>query len=85
MNWNVEDDSFYKNEPEADIDDEKDDNESEESDVLDLEKRSPDPKSRKGRPGGFLRRPGGRSGGRPGGRSGSIWLQLNWTMELSFI
>ena len=70
MNWNVEDDSFYKNEPEADIDDEKDDNESEESDVLDLEKRSPDPKLRKGRPGGFLRRPGGRSGGRPGGRSG---------------
>ena len=77
MNWNFEDDSFYKNEPEADIDDEKDDNESEESDVLDLEKRSPDPKSRKGRPSGFLRRPGGRSGGRPGGRSGSIWLQLN--------
>ena len=70
MNWNVEDDSFYKNEPEADIDDEKDDNESEESDVLDLEKRSPDPKLRKGRPGGFLRRPGGRSGGRPGGRPG---------------
>ena len=70
MNWNVEDNSFYKNEPEADIDDEKDDNESEESDVLDLEKRSPDPKSRKGRPGGFLRRPGGRSGGLPGGRSG---------------
>ena len=70
MNWNVEDDSFYKNEPEADIDDEKDDNESEETDVLDLEKRSPDPKLRKGRPGGFLRRPGGRSGGRPGGRSG---------------
>ena len=70
MNWNVEDDSFYKNEPEADIDDEKDDNESEESDVLDLEKRSPDPKLRKGRPGGFLRRPGGRLGGRPGGRSG---------------
>ena len=25
LNWNVEDDSFYKNEPEADIDDEKDD------------------------------------------------------------
>ena len=70
MYWNVEDDSFYKNEPEADIDDEKDDNESEESDVLDLEKRSPDPKLRKGRPGGFLRRPGGRLGGRPGGRSG---------------
>ena len=70
LNWNVEHDSFYKNEPEADIDDEKDDNESEESDVLDLEKRSPDPKLRKGRPGGFLRRPGGRSGGLPGGRSG---------------
>ena len=72
MNWNVEHDSFYKNEPEADIDDEKDDNESEESDVLDLEKRSPDPKLRKGRPGGFLRRPGGRSGGLPGGRSGGL-------------
>ena len=70
LNWNVEDDSFYKNEPEADSDDEKDDNESEETDVLDLEKRSPDPKLRKGRPGGFLRRPGGRSGGLPGGRSG---------------
>ena len=70
MNWNVEDDSFYKNEPEADIDDEKDDNESEESDVLDLEKRSPDPKLQKGRPGGFHRRPVRRPGGRPGGRPG---------------
>ena len=40
MNWNAEDYGFYKNEPEADIDDEKDDNEGEE--------RSPDPKSRKG-------------------------------------
>ena len=39
LNWNVEHDSFYKNEPEADIVDEKDDNESEESDVLNLEKR----------------------------------------------
>ena len=68
MNWNVEDDSFYKNEPEADIDDEKDGNESEETDVLDLEKRSPDPKLRKGRPGGFHRRPVRRPGGRPGGR-----------------
>ena len=68
MNWNVEDDSFYKNEPEADIEDEKDDNESEETDVLDLEKRSPDPKLRKGRPGGFHRRPVRRPGGRPGGR-----------------
>ena len=70
MNWNVEDDSFYENEPEADIDDEKDDNESEESDVLDLEKRSPDPKLRKRRPGGFHRRPVRRPGGRPGGRPG---------------
>ena len=68
LNWNVEDDSFYKNEPEADIEDEKDDNESEETDVLDLEKRSPDPKLRKGRPGGFHRRPVRRPGGRPGGR-----------------
>ena len=42
INWNAEDYGFYKNEPEADIDDEKDDNEGEE--------RSPDPKSRKGRP-----------------------------------
>ena len=40
INWNAEDYGFYKNEPEADIDDEKDDNEGEE--------RSPDPKSRKG-------------------------------------
>ena len=46
MNWNAEDYGFYKNEPEADIDDEKDDNEGEE--------RSPDPKSRKGRPRGSL-------------------------------
>ena len=53
MNWNVKDDSFYKNELEADIGNEKDDNESEKSDVLDLEKRSPDPKLRKGRSGGF--------------------------------
>ena len=49
MNWNAEDYGFYKNEPEADIDDEKDDNEGEE--------RSPDPKSRKGRPRGSLIRP----------------------------
>ena len=46
MNWNAEDYGFYKNEPEANIDDEKDDNEGEE--------RSPDPKSRKGRPRGSL-------------------------------
>ena len=49
MNWNAEDYGFYKNEPEADIDDEKDDNEGEE--------RSPDPKSRKRRPRGSLIRP----------------------------
>ena len=49
INWNAEDYGFYKNEPEADIDDEKDDNEGEE--------RSPDPKSRKGRPRGSLIRP----------------------------
>ena len=53
LNWNVEDDSFYKNEPEADIDDEKDDNESEESDVLDLEKNHQTPNCRKGAPVGF--------------------------------
>ena len=33
LNWNAEDYGFYKNEPEADIDDEKDDNEGEESNV----------------------------------------------------
>ena len=49
INWNAEDYGFYKNEPEADIDDEKDDNEGEEG--------SPDPKSRKGRPRGSLIRP----------------------------
>ena len=49
INWNAEDYSFYKNEPEADIDDEKDDNEGEEG--------SSDPKSRKGRPRGSLIRP----------------------------
>ena len=49
INWNAEDYGFYKNEPEADIDDEKDDNEGEEG--------SPDPKSRKGRPRGSLMRP----------------------------
>ena len=49
INWNAEDYGFYKNEPEADIDDEKDDNEGEE--------RSSDPKSRKGRPRGSLIRP----------------------------
>ena len=49
MNWNAEDYGFYKNEPEADIDDERDDNDGEE--------RSPDPKSRKGRPRGSLIRP----------------------------
>ena len=49
MNRNAEDYGFYKNEPEADIDDEKDDNEGEEG--------SPDPKSRKGRPRGSLIRP----------------------------
>ena len=49
MNWNAEDYGFYKNEQEADIDDEKDDNEGEE--------RSPDPKSRKRRPRGSLIRP----------------------------
>ena len=54
MNWNAEDYGFYKNEPEADIDDEKDDNEGEESNVLDLEKRSTDPKSRRGRRRGSL-------------------------------
>ena len=57
INWNAEDYGFYKNEPEADIDDEKDDNEGEESDVLDLEKRAPDPKSRKGHPRRSLIRP----------------------------
>ena len=57
MNWNAEDYGFYKNEPEADIDDEKDDNEGEESEVLYLEKRAPDPKSRKGHPRGSLIRP----------------------------
>ena len=57
MNWNAEDYGFYKNEPEADIDDEKDDNEGEESDVLDLEKRALDPKSRKGHPRRSLIRP----------------------------
>ena len=50
LNWNAEDYGFYKNEPDADIDDEKDDNEGEESNNLDLEKRSTDPKSRKGLP-----------------------------------
>ena len=50
MNWNAEDYGFYKNEPEADIDDEKDDNEGEESNVLDLEKRSTDPESRRALP-----------------------------------
>ena len=54
LNWNAGDYGFYKNEPEADIDDEKDDNEGEESNVLDLEKRSTDPKSRRGRPRGSL-------------------------------
>ena len=49
INWNAEDYGFYKNEPEADIDDEKDDNEGEEG--------SSDPKSRKGRPRGSLIRP----------------------------
>ena len=49
INWNAEDYGFYKNEPEADIDDEKDDNEGEEG--------STDPKSRKGRPRGSLIRP----------------------------
>ena len=57
MNWNAEDYGFYKNEPEADINDKKDDNEGEESNVLDLEKRSTDPKSRRGRPRGSLIRP----------------------------
>ena len=57
LNRNAEDYGFYKNEPEADIDDEKDDNEGEESDVLDLEKRAPDPKSRKGHPRRSLIRP----------------------------
>ena len=49
INWNAEDYGFYKNEPEANIDDEKDDNEGEEG--------SSDPKSRKGRPRGSLIRP----------------------------
>ena len=49
VNWNAEDYGFYKNEPEANIDDEKDDNEGEE--------RSLDPKSRKGRSRGSLIRP----------------------------
>ena len=57
MNWNAEDYGFYKNEPEAVIDDEKDDNEGEESNVLDLVKRSTDPKSRKGRLRGSLIHP----------------------------
>ena len=49
--------SDYKNEPEADIDDEKGDNEGEENNVLDLEKRSTDPESRKGRSRGSPFRP----------------------------
>ena len=48
MNWNAED-YGYKNEPVADIDDQRDDNEGEESNVLDLEKRSTDPESRVGK------------------------------------
>ena len=64
LNWNAEDYGFYKNEPDADIDDQRDDNEGEESNVLDLEKRSTDPESRKGRPRGSLNR---RIGARPRG------------------
>ena len=71
MNWNAEDYGFYKNEPEADIDDEKDDNEGEESNVLDLEKRSTDPEWRKGRSRGSPFRPSvARALWRPRRRSG---------------
>ena len=71
INWNAEDYGFYKNEPEADIDDEKDDNEGEESNVLDLEKRSTDPESRKGRSRGSPFRPSvARALWRPRRRSG---------------
>ena len=71
LNWNAEDYGFYKNEPEADIDDEKDDNEGEESNVLDLEKRSTDPESRKGRSRGSPFRPSvARALWRPRRRSG---------------